>query len=425
MSKFVVRGGNELNGQIYINGSKNSALAVLAGTVLVSRGVSRIDNVPDISDVRFFLKILESLGAKISFVGHGVTVDASDIRSEAIPAELMGKLRGSILLAGPLLSRFGSVRFEKPGGDAIGSRPIDVHLDGFRKLGAEVRENEAIEISGKLLGTKLVLSVSSVTGTENLIMAAVLAGGTTEICMAATEPHVQDLCNFLNAAGAKIIGVGTPTLQITGVGSLSAPSTVFHLCADEIETITFCVAAAATRGEVTLHNVNLKNVDAPLATLERMGVKFVCHAGPDANSGQIQILKSAEPYRATKIVTGVFPQLLTDEQPLLGVLATQAEGETFIHDWIYEGRQGYLRALAQMGAKVAFDDVHRARITGPTPLHGAEIVTADLRAGASILIASAVATGESIIYNAEIIDRGYERLDERLNSLGASIERTN
>jgi UDP-N-acetylglucosamine 1-carboxyvinyltransferase len=174
-----------------------------------------------------------------------------------------------------------------------------------------------------------------------------------------------------------------------------------------------------------IRNTNLENLDAPLAVLDRMGTKFTCHPGKTADTGTIKIHKPTGPYKATKIVTGVFPQLLTDEQPLLGVLATQAEGETTIHDWIYEGRQGYLRALEAMGARVRYDDVHRAVVSGPTALSGAEIKTPDLRAGASVLIASLVASGQSVIYNAEIIDRGYERLDQRLSSLGARIERVN
>lgn len=421
MSRFIVEGGKGLSGAVAINGSKNSALAIMAASILASEGVSEIENVPNIADVRVFLQILEFLGIKTEFVDNRMVIDATSAVNKAIPGSLAGRLRGSILLAGALLGRFGSAYLEKPGGDAIGSRPIDVHLDGFRKLGAKVTENDALEITGLLAGAKIAMPVSSVTGTENLIMAASSASGVTEIRMAATEPHVRDLCNFLVGMGAKIQGIGTPNLQIQGEKRLHGSK--FRLCSDEIETVTFCAAAAATQGQVLLTNVNLENLDAPLAVLERMGVKFVCHNGKGLNQDQIQILRSEGPYRATRILTGVFPQLLTDEQPLLGVLATQAEGETFIHDWIYEGRQGYLRSLEDMGARVVFEDVHRARVLGPTSLHGAEIRTPDLRAGASILIAALVASGQSIIYNAEIIDRGYERLDERLNSLGAKIER--
>lgn len=422
MSKFIVNGGKELHGEVKIAGSKNSALAVLSACLLVS-GQCEIENVPDILDVRNFLEILKSLGAKTQFENHKVTVDTSRLENKSPSADQVGKLRGSILLLGSLLARFGYVKLPYPGGDAIGSRPIDVHLDGFRKLGAQVNERGgSIEIQGEeLVGNRIVLGVTSVTGTENLILASVQARNVTEIRMAATEPHVQDLCRFLNKTGARIEGVGTPSLRITGVEKLEGTS--FKICPDEIEAVTFCVAAAATRSELTIINADLQHLDAPLSALDRMGVKFIWHPGKNHDDGRIEIKKSAAPYHATKIITGVFPQLLTDEQPMLGVLATQAEGETSIHDWIYEGRQGYLKALVQLGAKVEFDDVHRARITGLTPLHGAEIKTPDLRAGASVLIAALVATGESIIYNAEIIDRGYERLDERLNNLGADIRR--
>ena len=209
MSKFIVAGARALSGEIAVNGSKNAALAVLAATLL-GKGQSQIENVPEISDVRVFLEILKYLGAKVDFSNRVVTVDATAAESRQVSSELAGQLRGSVLLAGALLGRFGRVGLQKPGGDAIGSRPIDVHLDGFKKLGATIRENDLIEIEGKLEGTKISLPISSVTGTENLIMAAVLAQGVTEIRMAATEPHVQDLCDFLIAMGAKISGVGTP-----------------------------------------------------------------------------------------------------------------------------------------------------------------------------------------------------------------------
>lgn len=414
MSRFIIQGGHELSGRVSVSGSKNAALAVLSATILASEPCE-IENVPDILDVRVFLMILEHLGARIEFANHKAIVDPRNISSKSVPAKLMSKLRGSILLAGPLLARFGHVSLVKPGGDAIGSRPIDVHLTGFAKLGAVVSENDIIEISGKLKGAKIVLSVTSVTGTENLIMAASLAQGDTEIRMAATEPHVQNLCNFLNAMGAKIEGVGTPTLRVTGQNRLSGAK--FRIGSDEIEAITFCAAAAATKSEIEITGVDLDHLDAPLATLERMNVRFTIEPG------KLRILKPDKDLSGTKITTGVYPQLLTDEQPLLGVLATQAHGETTIHDWIYEGRQGYLVALQQMGATVILEDKNHAKITGPTPLHGAEIKTPDLRAGASILIAALVARGESVIYNAEIIDRGYERLDERLRDLGADIKR--
>lgn len=416
MSKFLVSGGNKLVGRIKVQGSKNAAFPVIAACLLTLEDC-QIENMPDIADVRNFLHILEFLGARFEYADHTLKINCAEVSSKAIPGELMGKLRGSILLAGALLGHFRGARFSFPGGDSLGARAIDVHLEGFRKLGARVeQEGEMINISAKeLVGSKIVLGVATVTGTENLVLAAALAEGRTEIKLAAMEPHVQDLCNFLNKMGGKISGIGSSSLVIEGVKSLGGA--VFELCPDEIEAITFCAAAAATRGEVTVSGVKLDNLEAPLAALERFGVNFL----PERD--EIKIFPPKSVYRATRVITGVFPQLLTDYQPLLGVLATQAEGVTAIHDWIYEGRQGYLKALQTMGAKVEYDDVHRARITGPTELHGVEIRTPDIRAGASILIAALLARGESVIYNAEIIDRGYERLDERLNSLGAKIQR--
>lgn len=420
MSKFVIEGGSKLSGEVKIQGSKNAAFPVIAACILTNE-TCEIENVPEILDVKNFLNILVSLGAEVKFSNHKLAISARDMKNKDLGADFMGKLRGSVLYAGALLARFGHVRFAFPGGDAIGSRPVDVHLNGFRKLGAEVVESgNFIDITGKeLRGAKIVMGVTSVTGTENLILASVLAKGVTEIKLAATEPHVQNLCNFLNQMGAKIEGVGSPHLKITGVESLHG--TVFTLGSDEIETLTYCVAAAVTRGKVKIKGVELKNLDAPLAVLESMKVNLKAHSSEQGE--WIEIQEPTAKYQGVKIVTGVFPALLTDHQPLLGVLATQAEGETTVHDWIYEGRQGYLKALQEMGANVRFEDVHRSRIFGPSALHGVEIRTPDLRAGASILIAALVAKGQSIIYNAEIIDRGYERLDEKLRALGANIER--
>ncbi|MBI4050366.1 MAG: UDP-N-acetylglucosamine 1-carboxyvinyltransferase [Candidatus Doudnabacteria bacterium] len=413
---FVVQGGNKLKGEVKVQGSKNAAFPVMAACIL-QPGRYTIRNVPEILDVKNFLEILRYLGAKFESRNHILSLDTNKIENKSLPKKLVAKLRGSIVIAGALLGRFGRVSMAYPGGDVIGGRPIDVHLDGFRKLGAQVRENsDHLEIfAERLIGSKIVLSVASVTGTENLILASVLSQGVTEIRLAATEPHVQSLCLFLAKMGAKIEGLATPYLKVTGVQNLQPVD--FTLNSDEIETVTFCVAAAVTRGEVSVTGVDLEYLDAPLALLQKMQVNL------ETQNGQIQISPPKQPYKAVRILTGVFPQLLTDDQPLFGVLATQAEGETSIHDWIYEGRLGYLKALQAMGARVEFDDIHRCRIYGPSPLHGSEIVTPDIRAGASILIAALVAKGESIIYNAEIIDRGYERLDERLNSLGAKIKR--
>lgn len=418
MSKFIVYGGHKLRGEVRVQGSKNAAFPAIAAAMLGS-GVSEIRNVPDISDVHNFLEIFRFLGGNFKFTGHTLTVDPRRVVSRELPEKLAGKLRGSVLYAGALLGKFGLARFAFPGGDAIGARPIDVHLDGFRRLGAVVKERRGkFDVSAKQLrGNKIVLSFTSVTGTENLILAAVLARGTTVISLAAAEPHVQDLCNFLNKLGAKISGVGTPRITIRGVRRLGRAT--HTLCADDIVAMTYAVAAAATRGEVTVNKVDLAALTAPLAMLERMGVKFY------AKGNMFRIQNSNKPYRATRIITGVYPQLLTDVQPLLGVLATQCEGVSSLHDWIYEGRQGYLLALQKMGAKVELSDAHRAKIFGPCGLHGAQIKTPDIRAGASILIAALVAKGRSVIYNAEIIDRGYEQIDQKLRDLGAKIERIN
>ena len=416
MAKFVVVGGKKLSGKVRVQGSKNAAFPVIAASILTKQ-TCEISNVPDIGDVRKFLRILKIQGASVDFRNNTLTINSANLKDKPLPKTLVRQLRGSILLSGAMLGRFGHTKLAYPGGCRIGARPIDVHLDGFKKLGAVVKERgDTFVINAKnLAGAKIVLAVTSVTGTENLVLASVLARGKTEIRLAASEPHVQDLCRFLNKMGAKIRGIGTTNLKITGVSKLKGAK--HRVCSDEIDAITLCVAAAATKGRVRITDVVIENLDAPLAAMERMGVNF------KVGKNYIQIEEPENGYRGTRIITGVYPQLLTDEQPLFGVLATQAKGKTSIHDWVYEGRQGYLKKLQKMGANVEFDDEHRARIYGPTKLQGAEIKTPDLRAGAAILIASLVARGRSIIYNAEMIDRGYERLDQRLASLGAEIKR--
>lgn len=405
-----------MQGKITIQGSKNASFATIAASLLTTKKCI-IQNVPDIADVRVFLEILKSLGSEYEFRDNQLVIDNTDLHLADLPRDLVRKLRGSVLLAGPLLARFGSVTLPSTGGDALGSRPIDIHLDGFKKLGAICSAtNQGVNISGaKLFGTKIVLPISSVTGTENLILAAVLADGNTEIRLAACEPHVQALCMMLNQMGAKIFGIGTPNLLIQGVRELFG--TTFRLPADEIVAVTFFIAAAVTHGELEVNGLNIEDLDAPLAIMERTKVNV------EYGHGWVKIHPPQSDYQATKIVTGVFPQLLTDDQPLFGVLATQSVGETSIHDWVHEGRLGYLPALQDMGAKVEIRGIHRARIHGPTQLHGAEIKSIDLRAGASVLVASLVAQGQSIIYNAEMIDRGYERIDENLKKLGADIHR--
>lgn len=417
MSKFIVLGGQKLQGRVRIQGSKNSAFPAIAASLLTAEEC-RIKNVPDISDVRNFLEILKFLGADFEFGNHELTITTARARNKKLPKDLAGKLRGSILFAGSLLARFGEAELGYPGGDAFGSRPIDVHLDGFKRLGADVHADDFLKITGKpLLGTKIKLAIPSVTGTENLILASVLAQGETELENAAREPHVGNLCQYLNKMGANISGIGTSHLKIAGVARLKGAE--HELNPDEIDAVTFCAAAAATKGSLDLNSLNSETLEAPIRALREMGVNL------EIGQNSIRINPPEQDYKAIKIITGVYPALLTDEQPLLGVLATQSYGMTQIHDWFHEGRQGYLHSLVEMGAEVYFKDIHQANIIGPSRLSGTEMRTPDLRAGASILIASLVADGRSIIYNAEIIDRGYERIDERLRSLGANIERVN
>ncbi len=415
MSKFIINGGNKLNGEIEVFGSKNEVLPVLCASLLTAEPVV-IRNVPRISDVDKMLAILRSLGATADWTGdHEVRLCARDVNIGHLDAKLVAGMRGSVLLMGPLLARFGSVTLPEPGGDIIGKRPLDDHFNVFEKMGAQVKISDAtVSISGALHGASDILPVFSVTATENALMAAALVPEKTTIKIAAAEPHVQKLCAMLVAMGATIEGAGTHTITITGAKTLRG--TDHTVSSDMLEVGTFLVAVAATGGATTLSGVEINDLDAVLNLVHAIGIETTF----DNGKLHIAATKAIKPFR---LQTLPYPGFATDLQAPFSVLATQANGMSMIHDPMYEGRLAHIPWLVKMGANAVVCDPHRVVISGPTPLHGYEIKALDIRAGATMVIAGLIAKGETVVHDAEILDRGYERLAERLNALGADIRR--
>lgn len=416
MSKFIITGGKQLKGRIRASGMKNAATPIIAATLLTHEECV-ISNVPKISDVMRMLEILKSLGAKVEWTGdHEIIICNKDVDIKALDEKAVKSMRSSILLLGPLLARFRKVEIPEPGGCIIGNRPLDTHFYALQKLGARItKENGQYHLEAdNLSGTLVILPEFSVTATENLVMAASLARGKTEVRLAAAEPHVQDLIKFLNAMGAKIKGAGTHRLEIEGVEKLHGARHV--LIPDQIEIGTMAVAAAVSRGEVTIENVVPAHLDIILLKLKEAGVNF--ELGPDFLK-----IKPSVNLRAFRLQTLPYPGFPTDLQAPFGVLATQCQGTTLIQDPMFEGRLGYVSELVKMGANAIVADPHRVIITGPTPLYGQEIKSFDLRAGATLIIAGLIASGETIINEAENVDRGYEKIEERLSVLGAEIKR--
>ncbi|MEK7175023.1 MAG: UDP-N-acetylglucosamine 1-carboxyvinyltransferase [Patescibacteria group bacterium] len=415
MAKFIINGGQALSGNVQISGSKNAALPLIAASILVRE--IRLSNVPRIKDVENMLEIVDFLGGSFEWLGENdLKINTEKLVSKPLP-EAARKLRASILFAGPMLARFGEAELPYPGGDVIGARPLDTHLDAFRKLGVDVaeRENLCLKVN-KLNGAKIVLSEPSVTATENVLLLAAGMDKDAEIRLAAAEPHVQDLCKFLKAAGAQISGVGTTTLKIRG-GKIFLKNVEHEVIPDDLEISTFAVLAASTKSQVTLSAVNFEYLDSVLLQLEKMSVNF------KREENSLTILQPVSAYKSFRIQSGLYPKLVCDHLPPFAVLATQAEGASLVHEWLYEARQSYLRELMKMGANAVIMDPHRALILGPTPLYGKEVESYDIRSGMTMVVAALVAQGQTTISGVEHIDRGYEKLAERLKSIGADIKR--
>ncbi len=416
MEQLRVRGGKRLQGEVAISGAKNAVLPILAATLLVP-GVTVIDNVPRLRDVFTFLDVLDAMGAKAAFsADHQVTVDASELSNPLAPYELVRTMRASVLVLGPLLARFGEARVSLPGGCAIGARPVDQHLKGMRALGAEVKIEEGYIVAeaSRLRGQPFFMDMVTVTGTENLLMAAVLAEGTTVLHNAAKEPEVGDLARCLNAMGANISGIGTATLTIEGVRELKP--TRYATLPDRLETATYLIAVAVTGGEVVARNTSPWLLEAVLEKLEAAGSEIRC--GKDF----IALDQTGRPLRAVSARTAPFPAFPTDMQAQFMALNCLAKGNANIIETVFENRFLHVPELLRMGADICIDG-HTATTRGVAHLNGAQVMATDLRASAGLVIAALAAEGVSIIDRVYHLDRGYEKMENKLAALGADIER--
>lgn len=425
MAKFKITGGKSLNGEFKVSGAKNAALKMLAASVMIP-GKTVLRNVPKILDIYRMIDVIESLGATTSFSDHTLTIDCSQVNSWAPDEDPVEKLRGSVVIIGPLLSRFGKAVFSQPGGCLIGSRPIDVHLKAFSDLGVKIDQDKE---KGKYLmhgddnyqsGDKIVvLEEMSVTTTENAMMAAVLRDGKTRIEIAASEPEIIDLANFLNKAGARITGAGTNTIEITGVKQLK--SVEHSVIPDRIEAGTIAIAAAVTGGKITIKNIIPGHLSLVLNKFRNAQIDFEIKEG----NGEFAdlIINQKRPIMATNIDTRPYPGFPTDLQAPFAVLMTAAKGKSRIFETLFSARFEYVKWLRQMGAKIDIESPHIIDITGPTHLTAKEIDACDIRGGAALVIAALAADGETVIDKVEFIDRGYENFDQRLAKLGAGIER--
>jgi UDP-N-acetylglucosamine 1-carboxyvinyltransferase len=424
MERFVVEGGRRLDGTIRPGGNKHAALPILAACLLTDEAIT-LRNLPDIQDVRVMLEILEGLGASVERLERNVVrIHAKGECGTTPDPALSKKIRASILLAGPLLARVGSAFIAKPGGDAIGRRRVDTHLLALEGLGAQI-EVSAYEYrmsAQTLRGKNMFLDEASVTATENAVMAAVLAEGDTLIYNAAAEPHVQDLCKFLIGLGAKIDGIASNTLRIEGVDSLHGGD--FTIPSDHIEVGSYIGLAAVTRSELVIEDAVPHHMYAVRHMLEKLGLDIRVE-GPNIRVPRDQELRVRYDIGAAvpKIDDGPWPLFPADLLSIMVVIATQAEGTVMIFEKMFESRLFFTDKLISMGARIILCDPHRAIIVGGPRLQGAEISSPDIRAGMALLLAALCAKGESVIHNIHQIDRGYERIEERLNPLGARIRR--
>ena len=432
MSKFIIHGKHTISGTHTVPGNKNAALPMLAASLLASGEVT-IENLPDISDVRMMIRGLESLGAKVTgdlATTHSVTIDPRRLRADAVvPADICSKIRTSFLFAAPMLARRKKIRLcGAPGGDSIGRRRLDTHVSGFKALGARCtrRSNGACTLTceGGLRGAYHMLDEASVMATENLVIAAVLAEGTTTLYNTACEPHVQNLCRMLNDMGARIEGIGTNRLIIEGVSRLFGGT--FRVGGDAIEAASYMVAALVTGGALTLEGVDAEDMAVLKPAFAKFGVRWSMEASTLRLPAKQKLRTSYDLGDAIpKIEDGPWPMTPSDLLSVLIVLATQTRGTELFFEKMFESRLYFVDHLIGMGAKIVQCDPHRAVVTGPTLLQGGTVSSPDIRAGMALIIAALCARGTTVIHNAESIDRGYERIEENLRELGADIVRSN
>ena len=414
--RYSVQGGMPLRGDVTVSGSKNAALPMIAGSLLCS-GETVLHNVPDLLDVRSMLSILDFLGAETSFQNGTVRIRTHNVQSKPIPAEFVSKLRGSIVLLGPLLSRFGVVEMAYPGGCVLGKRPVGAHIGALEQLGAENMSTEDIlHLQGELAPAHVILPEFSVTATENAVLAAALLPGETRIDIAAAEPHVQAVERLVQAMGVDVEGIGTHTVIVRGRRDLQCVSATVPF--DYLEAGCLVLAAIVTKGKVRLHGTDAGHLLSFLDAVRRLG--GICKYIDDSVlfvDGELSSL------HALSIKTNVFPGFPTDLQAPMGGALSQAHGVSRIFERLFEGRMAYLYELEKMGAHVEVLNAHEALIIGPTPLRGRTVASNDIRAGAAMVIAALCAEGETAITDIRYIERGYDRLDEKLRSLGAKIQK--
>jgi len=414
---FEIHGGKRLKGEIDVRGSKNATTPILAATILTKKECI-ISNIPLIEDVFRMLEILESMGAKIKWLGERkISVKAENIHPEKIDVEKVRQLRSSILLLGSLAARFDKFKLYHPGGCVIGARPVGTHFDALKKMGVEILQKEKFYIvdAKKRKATKVVLRELSVTATENAMMLAASLPEKTIIKIAACEPHVEDLGRCLISMGVKIKGLGTHTLEI--IGSKKLRGAKHSIIPDANEAATFLIMGAATGSPIKVKNAVENHLDLVLEKLKEFGADF------KIAKNYIQVIPAKKLKAISKIDTRTYPGIPSDIQAPLGILATQAEGKTLMHDTLFEGRFNYIGEIKKMGANAKVVDTHQVVIQGPTKLKGNGIKSFDLRAGASLIIAALLAKGKTTIKDIYQVDRGYERIEERLAALGANIKR--
>ncbi|MFB0996681.1 MAG: UDP-N-acetylglucosamine 1-carboxyvinyltransferase [Porticoccaceae bacterium] len=417
MDKLIIQGAGPLRGEVLISGSKNAALPILSGSLLCD-GLVTISNLPHLQDVTTTIELLGTLGVSLSINEKmSLEVDNSTLNSTTAPYDLVKTMRASILVLGPLLARYGEANVSFPGGCAIGSRPVDLHLRGFEAMGAKIEVDKGYikaTCDGRLKGARILMDLVSVGATENLMMAAVLAEGTTTIENAAREPEIVDLANCLNTWGAKILGAGTSTVVIEGVDKLSGGT--FRVMPDRIETGTYLAAAAATGGKVKVKQTDPSTLEAVLLKLEETGA--IITVGDD----WIELDMQGRRPKAVSLKTAPYPAFPPDMQAQLTAVNAVAEGSGVITETIFENRLMQVQELNRMGAKIVVEG-NSAIVSGVEKLTGAQVMASDLRASAALVIAGMVAEGETIVDRIYHIDRGYERIEEKLRQLGAKIRR--
>jgi len=422
MQKFVITGGVPLSGEVRIAGAKNAVLKMMAAAALTDE-LCILRNVPKISDVAILREVLTDIGFEVRRAnGDALEIQAREAHWPFVPLEAGMKMRASFILLGPMLARFGRVILPNPGGDRIGRRPVNLHVDAMERMGATIAYRNGYYFAaappGGLHGAHVEFPIVTVMGTENAMLAATLANGSTILDNAAMEPEVDDLIHMLRSMGARIERTDDRRIQIEGVDSLGGAE--HNVIGDRLEAETFAIAAAITGGSVTLRGVNPEHLAAFLEVCDRMGVAYETDVPASALTVRAA---DGRGLRAVDIRTDPYPGFATDFQAPLSVLLTQADGVSTVHETIFEDRLDHLRELGRMGAEIELLDERHARVTGPTPLHGVEVGIADLRAGATLILAALSATGTSVISGIEHVDRGYEQIEAKLVALGARINR--